>query len=83
LRETVYPVRSLLMSRGIPASAAKKEMGMIKQECPGIAGRPGFGKEGRESFQEILAVLIPFENRSALNTAYHDGMEYPRGIQAR
>jgi hypothetical protein len=53
----------------------KQEVGMARREGPSIPGRFGFRKEGTKSFQEDFTVLIGLENKSALDTAYHDVMQ--------
>jgi len=67
--------------RGYPSRiASKQEVGMIGQKCPCIASRFGFRREDRDPVKKVFAVLITLENRTALDTAYHNVMKNPGGV---
>ena len=56
-------------------TATQEEMKMVGNECPGIDARSRFFSDLPKPVEEVLAILGVPEDRSAVDTPYHDVMQ--------
>jgi hypothetical protein len=59
-----------------------QEVGMVRQEGPGIAGGLGGRQEPRQAGQKLLPILVVPEDIAALDPPDDDVLHGPRGVEA-
>ena len=65
-----------------PPPCPEQEVGMVREEGPGIHGEAGCLHQRPDPGAEVAPISVVPENGSALEAAHHHVVEDPRGIQA-
>jgi len=67
--------------RAIPG--ADQEMGVVREEGPGVDGEGALRRQAGQAGDEVVAVRVVSEDRAALQAPHHDMVEDSRGIKTR
>ena len=60
-----------------------EEVGVTREERPGVDGEPHLSDERRQPSHEIRAVGVVTKDRAPLNSSNHHGVEDAGGVQTR
>ena len=66
-----------------PGTSPEQEMGVIREQGPGIDGEPTLLRQGGEPRDEVGAVRIAAEDYLAVEAPHHHMVEDSGGIEAR